>query len=106
MANYGFYRNTYLGDQIPEKAFASLAAQAAGILAGYERHYLVSGGEDARNMAVCAMADCLLDHQRRSRHSAASVGNVSVRYEAPKQPLERQLYRAASTYLDIYRGVQ
>lgn len=105
MVEYGFYVNTYLGEKIPEKAFASLAAQAAGVLGGYERHYQVSGGEDAKAMAICAMAECLQEHHRRCRHTAASVGNVSVRYETPKEPLERQLYRAASTYLDIYRGV-
>ena len=106
MADYGFYINTYLGDQIQEKAFPSLAAQAAGILDGFQRRYQVTGGENARSMAICAMAERLQEHHRRCRHAAASVGNVSVRYETPKEPLERQLYRAAATYLDIYRGVQ
>ena len=106
MVEYGFYVNTYLGEKIPEKAFASLAAQAAGVLGSYERRYQVSGGEDAKAMAVCAMAERLQEHHRLCRHTAASVGNVSVRYEVPKESLERQLYRAAATYLDIYRGVR
>ena len=106
MVDYGFYLNTYLGEKIPEKAFPALAAQAAGVLGAYDRHYQVSGGETQRNMAICAMAEKLQEHHRLCRHTAASVGNVSVRYERPREPLERQLYRAAATYLDIYRGVQ
>lgn len=105
MADYGFYVSTYLGQQIPENAFSQLAAQAAGVLGSYERKYRVTGGEDARRMAICAMAECLQDHHRRCRHTAASVGSVSVRYDAPREPLERRLYKAAATYLDIYRGV-
>ena len=105
MADYGFYVGTYLGDRIQEKAFPQLAAQAAGVLESYDRHYRVTGGEDARKMAICAMAECLQEHHRYCRHTAASVGNVSVRYEMPRESLERRLYKAASVYLDIYRGV-
>ena len=105
MADFDFYVNTYLGTQIQEKAFPTLAARAAGILESYQRRFRVEGGQQAQAMAVCAMAECLQEHQRRSCHESASVGNVSVRYQAPKEKLEKQLYRAASTFLDIYRGV-
>ena len=106
MVDYDFYRNTYLGQQISEKAFESLAVEAAGVLSSYERRYQVGGGQVERKMAICAMAERLQEYRQQSRHAAASVGNVSVRYEMPKQSLEKQLYLAALTYLDIYRGVR
>lgn len=105
MADFDFYVNTYLGDRIQEKAFPALAKRAESILQSFEGKYQVTGGEESRKMAICAMAECIQEHDRRSRHSAASVGSVSVRYEKPRESLERQLYRAAGIYLDIYRGV-
>ena len=41
--------------------------------------------------------------------SAATVGGVSVRYDQTEEAdrrLARELYRKASIYLDIYRGVE
>ena len=105
MVDYHFYTDRFLGERISEKAFPTLAAQAAGVLESYERRYQLSGGEESRAMAICAMAECLYDHNRH-RHESASVGSVSVRYQVPKTSLERRLYQAAGTYLDIYRGVQ
>lgn len=106
MADYDFYVNVYLGSQIPEKTFPSLAAQAASTLAGYERKYQVTGADTSRRMAICAMAEVLREHEKNCRHSSASVGSARVQYTQPKESLERRLYRAANIYLDIYRGVQ
>ena len=106
MVGYDFSRNVYLGTAISEKQFPSLAAQAASILGSYERKYIVEiPGENSRNMAVCAMAEVLQDHHRRSRYTNAAVGSVSIRYDKDTEPLERRLFRAARVYLDIYRGV-
>lgn len=106
MPDYDFYVNTYLGTGLSEQVFPQLAAKAASILGSYERHFRVTGSEGERKMAICAMAETLQDHDRRSRHAAASLGKASVRYEKPRQSLERALYRAAAIYLDFYRGVQ
>ena len=106
MADFDFYRNQYLGEAITEKAFPNLAQQAAATLESYERKYILSNGDEAsRKMAICAMAEVLQDHHRRTRHTAASVGSVSVHYPAPKETLERRLWKAANVYLDFYRGV-
>ena len=104
MADFDFYRNQYLGEAIGEKAFPALAVQAKGALDGYCRKYRASGDETSRNMAVCAMAEVLWDHQR-NRHSSVSVGSARVQYAIAKESLERRLYRAAAVYLDFYRGV-
>jgi hypothetical protein len=75
-----------------------------------QRSYRVTAdGTDSLNMAICAMAEALYAHsKRRSGVTAASVGEVSVRYEGAEssgKALQRELYEKASIYLDISRGV-
>lgn len=106
MVDYEFYVNCYLGSAIPEKSFPGMAAQAAAVLERLEGCCRVSGGEEARKLAVCAMAESLYSHARRAGGlTSASVGSVSVRYEDTGTNLNRELYQKASIYLDIYRGV-
>ena len=110
MVEYGFYKDTYLGSVIPENAFSGVAAQAASVLERFKRIYRVEiWGEDSERMAVCAMAEVLYGAQRSNGGvTAASVGNVSVRYDsaqAASRTLWRELYQKAGIYLDINRGV-
>ncbi len=109
MVSYDFYTNAYLGSAIPEQAFPGMATRAQGILDRFRRVYRVeSTGEEAENMALCAMAETLYATQRRQGGvSGATVGSVSVRYEnSTHRALMGQLYEQASIYLDIYRGVK
>ena len=101
MPDFTFYREVYLGTAIEENAFPRLAARAQEYLQRLKRAYRVEGGEQAQAMAVCAMAECLLN-RRKPGVRAATVGGVSVQY-AEDSP-ELALYRAAGVYLDIYRG--
>lgn len=110
MADYGFYTGIYLGSQIPEKAFPEMALRAGEHLERIRRNYRVTvEGTDSLNMALCAMAEALYAHsKRRSGMTAASVGDVSVRYEGAESAgknLQRELYDKASIYLEISRGV-
>ena len=109
MVDFEFYVNCYLGSLIPERAFPAAAARAAAALERFCRNYRVAeSGEDARRMAVCAMAETVYSAgRRRSGVTEASVGSVSVRYEDSQsgdKALWRELYRKAAIYLDIYRG--
>ena len=111
MVSYEFYTGTYLGSLIPEKAFTSLAQRAGEALEGLQRRYRVnSWGEEIVAMAICAMAETIYAWgKRRGGISAATVGGVSVRYDQAVEVdkrLSRELYRKASIYLDIYRGVE
>ena len=45
MIDYDFYKNSYLGSAIPEKAFSGLAVRAAEALQMLKRLYQVSGDE-------------------------------------------------------------
>lgn len=109
MVDYKFYEHVYLGNVIPEKAFPPAAAQAAAALDRLCRIYTVAPcGEETRKMAICAMAEAIYGaNRRRAGVTAASVGNMSVRYESGEhavKSLQRELYQKASIYLDIYRG--
>ena len=102
MADYGFYRESYMGSRIPEAAFGEFMARACDSLRRLEGRYTVSGGETARAMALCAMAEHIYDTTgRRGGVTAASLGAASVHYT----DRDAGLYDAAATYLDIYRGI-
>lgn len=91
-----------MGSRIPEAAFPEFMARACDALRRLENRYTVDGGEEARSMALCAMAEAIYDTTgRRGGVASASAGPVSVRYEGR----DRSVYDAAATYLEICRGV-
>lgn len=110
-----FYRDTYRGTALTEAELPEALARAREQLDFYERSYRVRGDERARKLAVCAMADAIVYFQNAQSGEGglryAKVGTMSVSgkgiYSAvdisPKAQ-ERELYRIASRYLDIYRG--
>ena len=110
-----FYRNTFGGSALTGQELTECLKRAEDTLACYERSYTVSGPEEARKMALCAMAEAIAYFTTAQNGAGglryASVGTVSVSgkgiYAAmdisPKAQ-ERELYRCASLYLDIYRG--
>ena len=105
MVDYEFYVNCYLGSAIPEKAFSGVAAQAQAYLDSLKGCCRVeSSGNDAENMALCAMAETLWA-RRNDGLTSASVGSVTVHYADDRPSLTRELYEKAAIYLDIYRGV-
>lgn len=110
MADYEFYTEVYLGSSIPQKQFPAFFLRAKEELARMQRIYQVRiPGDDSLGMAICAMAESLhAAAKRRGGVAAASMGDVSVRYEgtdSAEKSLRKELYRKASIYLDISRGV-
>lgn len=119
MADYDFYINTYQGSSIPFEDWPVYKCWAAAQLAQYKRIYQVKAPRPrAADMAVCAMAEALYSFDLLANGEAgpiqsASIGSVSVGYgTAGAQSLDlsprgqaKELYRCASLYLDIYRGV-
>ena len=112
---YDFYKNTYCGTAIPEADFPELMARAEDKLSCYERLYHVKGDADMRKMALCAMAEAIgyFDAAQNGQGGLryASVGTVSVsgkgiysQVDISLAAQEKELYRAASLYLTIYRG--
>lgn len=116
MVDYGFYQSTYWGVSITEEDWPQLSALAKSKLAHFKRIYTVSASDEkAEAMAVCAMADALAyfiaaQNSAGGVVASASIGSVSVNYGSAAVDLspkaqEKELYRCACQYLDIYRGV-
>ena len=109
------YRGTALCD-VSTTDWLFFSSKAIEKLEHYKRIYTVTApDEKAEKMAVCAMADALYFFANAqnggSAVTSASVGSVSVSYASqsgvdlsPKAQ-EQELFRCASQYLDIYRGV-
>ena len=110
MADLAFYTGEYLGNAIPEKTFEEVMMRARAALGRLRRIYTVAECTAVEeNMALCAMAEKIYAYGKREVGiAAASVGNVSVHYaqKDADRALGRELYRAASIYLDIRRGVE
>lgn len=104
MESYDFYVNTYLGSLLTEDSFPGYAQRAREVLDRLCRICRVEGGEEAKAMAICAMAETLYrDGKKQPGVVSAAVGEVSVRYQEENSQLGR-LYNQAGIYLDIYRG--
>ena len=113
---YDFYKNTDCGTAIEEGDVPELLSRAHDKLRCYERIYRVTGDENSRKMALCAMAEAIgyFDAAQNGQGGLryASVGTVSVsgkgiysQVDISPKAQEQELYRAASLYLTIYRGV-
>lgn len=114
-----FYWNHYHGQALSElydQEKRLYITQAIVKLEQYKRTYTVTAPDaNAEDMAICAMADALFYFANAQNGTAAvasaSIGSVSVSYNAPKavdlspKAQERELFRCASQYLEIYRGV-
>lgn len=98
MPRYGYYREAYGGSKIPEEEFPALIHRAQAVLQNLERRYTLTGSQDARFLALCALAEALWEDEAVT---AQTLGSVTVRYRRSANAL----YRAAARYLDIYRGV-
>lgn len=113
MPDFYFYTEQYSGNSIPEPDFARLAKRAGAQLSRYERIYTVTGDETARKMAICAMADALYYYETVANGgivTGSAIGSVSTSVQAQtidtsEKAQSRELYRCASLYLEIYRGV-
>lgn len=113
MTEYKFYRETYLGDSIPEADFPRLAKRAGEQLSKYKRVYTVnSPEEDSEELAICAIADAMYYFEVAANGgivTSSSIGSVSSSQQVQTIDIstkaqEREFYRCARLYLDIYRG--
>lgn len=109
---YNFYLTRYGGNSLSYEDFIRIFPKASAKLSRYERIYTVKGSEDERKKALCSMTDALYYFECVSNGmivTSSSVGSVSSSAAAPQTDLsahgqERELYRCASEYLEIYRG--
>lgn len=119
MPDFLYYQTTYMGTIQSEEEFLRCAARARDQLARYRRIYTVTApDEDAEKMAICAMADAAAWYEEARDGTggpvaSVSVGSVSETYSGgaagsldfSQAAQDREMYRRACLYLDIYRGV-
>lgn len=117
MVDFKFYKETYCGSAITEAEWQTFAARAQDQLNKYKRTYTVTAPEEnSEGMAVCAMADALAyfcaAQNGMGAVTSASIGSVSVNYGNGANAVDlspkgqaKELYRCATQYLEIYRGV-
>lgn len=119
MPDYDFYLNVYHGSGIPKEEWTAYASRAGEQLERYKRIYTVTAPDDTgEDKAICAMAEALygfdlLANGEGGPVQSASIGSVSVSYggaaaqsiDLSPRGQEKELYRCACRYLDIYRGV-
>ena len=110
-----FYKEVYGGTMEQPGEYLR---RAEDVLRRYEHYYILSEFvENGRKLAVCAMAEAIAYFETaqngRGGMRFASVGTVSVSGKGVYSAVdispaaqERELYRCATTYLDIYRGVE
>ena len=117
MVKFDFYKGIYQGSSIAESDWPAFVARADEQLKRYKRIYTVTAPEEnSEAMAVCAMADALAYFTAAQNGmgavTSASIGSVSVNYGNAANAVDlspkgqaKELYRCASMYLEIYRGV-
>lgn len=120
MPDYTFYRENYLGEEIPPEEFPRYLKRAQTKLTRFRQMFCVRprpGVADAEENALCAIADALYDFaQEDARRGLAvtgtTVGAVSETYAAPEalSPTtlylrERHCYELASDFLLMQRWV-
>lgn len=118
MADFAFYRDEFLGEDIPEAAFPRFAKRAADKLARFKRVFTVTprdGVPHAEENALCAIAEAMYEFAQedaRRGFASVSVGSVSESYVAPAELAAATLYlreayfrQVAGDFLLIKRGV-
>ena len=117
--DYEFYKCRYNGGSIPYDNWPEYSNRAEAILYRYKSIYTVTVHQeepDGEKLAVCAMAEALYNFDLIANGEggpvkSASIGSVSVGYgstdavDVSPAGQAKELYRCASLYLDIYRGV-
>ena len=121
ITDYEFYTSRYNGGSISYEEWPEYETRAMAILYRYKRIYTVTVPDyepEAEKLAVCAMAEALYNFALIANGEggpvqSASIGSVSSSFgtsgadavDVSPAGQAKELYRCASMYLDIYRGV-
>lgn len=116
MVAYQFYVGKYHGGSIQGADWPAAEREAQAEIRRMKSMYRVTPQdvENAEDMAVCAVAEVLSSYADREANggavTSASIGSVSESFASSGTLAEqagrksKDVYRAASLYLDIYRG--
>ena len=104
MVDYSFYRDTYLGEGIPQENWECLGLRAQALLKWLQNRFTLSPSHpQSEAFAVCALAE-LLHRQEPEGLVQKTLGEVTLRYE--KRPgFLRSCLLAVLPWYWVYRGV-
>ena len=107
MLSYDFYINEYNGNSIEESEWPNACARAEDILEKFKRLYTVEGEDVSFNKAICAIAESVVffDTVPTGSSSIGSVSTSAPAVDISPKAQNKEYYRAASLYLEFYRGV-
>ena len=91
MPDYAYYRDSYLGEDIPRQNFARCMRRAEAELTHMREVYAVAPRKgldpaEAENMALCAIADAVYEFAQEDACrglAKVTVGSVSETYQNP-----------------------
>ncbi|MEG2428601.1 MAG: hypothetical protein RSB58_09265 [Clostridium sp.] len=98
MVDYSFYKDKYGGSIIPESAWLCLVRKTEARLQEFTFNRLTEPWSDLAKYALCEMAECIYDSDKRDGKSSENTDGYSVSYDVLKS-VTSKLYSIASTYL-------
>ena len=106
MPDYTYYKESYLGEEIPEAVFPRFIRRAKAELAWMRAVYPVTprkgyDPETADNMALCGIAEAMYEFAQEDEArglAKVTVGSVSESYTAPPELCAATLALRAAHY--------
>lgn len=99
-ADYAFYKEIYLGNNITEADFDRLMSRAGFYLQQITGGSIKKQAEtDAVKMAACAVAEVWQEKEQGGSVVSESVGKWSKTYADQGKTADKKLYEAAAMYL-------
>lgn len=105
MTDYEYYKKHFAMRTIPEEYFDGAVQRARVVLKKIESTYKVKKCNLTEELALYRMAEEIHRDDMWQNVAQRTIGSVTIRYADPR-PLNTRLFKIASQYIDIYRGVE
>ena len=127
LPDYGFYIDIFFGESIPEENFPRLAVRADREIQYFERIWEVTGTEEQRHKAVCAVAEDIFAIETATSQiisanesgsggvTSISIGSIGTSYKAPdvnalqldlsEKGQKTRFENSVKLFMCIYKGV-
>jgi len=106
-ADFGYYRDVYMGSCVGEEEFAGLSARASRYVSGICFGDIEAESESVK-LAVCAVCDVMYEKDRLGAIKSESNDGYSISYSSDENAMAKRMYEAARVYLSddvLYRGI-
>ncbi len=105
MTTYEYYRKHFASRTIPEEYFDGAVERARVVLNKILSTCKVKKCNLTEELALYRMAEEIHRDDVCQNVAQRTIGSISIRYIDPR-PLETRLFKIASMYMEIYRGVE